>query len=76
MVRTDARAFRLRVQMDAELRQKLKDIDLLPREMQAVAVVFIARDEGFTLGALDTEEVLASLTRTPAARAAAGSRPQ
>ena len=36
--------------MDAELRQKLKDIDLLPHEMQAVAVVFIARDEGFDIG--------------------------
>jgi hypothetical protein len=62
MDRDYAHAFRLKVQKDAELRQKLKDIDLLPRDMQAVAVVFIARDEGFTLGALDTEEVLASLT--------------
>ena len=68
MDRDDAHAFRLRVQNDAELRQKLKDIDLLPHEMQAVAVVFIARDEGFTLGALDTEEVLASLTPSSAPR--------
>lgn len=70
MHRDDAHAFRLKVMGDSELRQKLKDIDLLPREMQAVAVVFIARDEGFTLGAVDTEELLASLATTAAFSAA------
>ena len=74
MDRDDARAFRLKVQRDAELRQKLKDIDLLPREMQAVAVVFIARDEGFTLGAADTEKVLESLAPAGAIATAAGPR--
>jgi hypothetical protein len=69
MNRDDARAFRLEVRRDAELRQKLKDIDLLPPEMQSLAVMLIALEEGFILEALDTDEVLASLTPADAENA-------
>jgi hypothetical protein len=63
MARDETGTFRQEVLRNAELRQKLKDIDLLPAALRRQAALTIAEDEGFRLDGPGAEIVLAEIER-------------